>query len=106
MPKALVRKMHRLGVSPAKWLTVSPKFLDDYHDLERRLEAKTARVEWQSSGIRMLHDEIATLEARLAMLPAMQDTEVKQRITQLEADLALREAIEGMDSILREGELT
>ena len=73
-------------------------------DMRRALEAKTARVEWQSGGILMLHDKIATLEARLATQPAMQDTADKQRITHLEADLARLELM--VDSMLREGELT
>lgn len=92
--KAQVREMHRLGVEPSRYLRRVPVSLDDYRDLERRLQAKAARVQWQSGGIKMLHDQIATLTARLATFPAMQESEVKQRVTRLEAEQALRDAVE------------
>ena len=96
LPKALVKRMRLLGVDPHKYLTAAPVSLDDYKALERRLEAKVMRVEWQSGGIRMLHDEIATLKAQIETMGAMQDLELKQRVAQLEADLALHEAVEAV----------
>ena len=92
LPKALVRKLHRLGVDPARYLTATPVSLDAYHALERQLDAKTQRVLWQSSGIKQLQVEAATLRALLATQPAMQDTEVLKRIAQLETDQVLHEA--------------
>lgn len=89
LPKALARKLHRLGISPAHYLTTAPVSLDDYRALERRLEAKVQRVEWQSSGIAKLQE---------------QNTIQDQRITQLEADQARLELM--MDSMLREGDLS
>ena len=45
LSKALLRKLSRSGIDPARYLTTVPVSLDDYRDLERRLEAKTQRVE-------------------------------------------------------------
>lgn len=92
LPKSMVRELARLGVRPERWLRGRPVSLGDYRGLQRRLEAKEARVEWQSSGIRMLHQEIARLKALLATQPAMQDTAIAARVTQLEAEQALHEA--------------
>lgn len=94
LPKALVRRLHRLGVSPARYVQRVPVSLDDYRNLERKLDAKTQRVEWQSGGIRQMHQEIARLRAVLATQAAMGDMVLAQRITQLEAAMALREARE------------
>ena len=92
LSRALVKRMHRLGVNPERYLTAAPVSLGDYRDLERRLAAKVRRVEWQSSGIKGLQDELATLKALLATQPAMQDTEILKRIAQVEAEQALLRA--------------
>lgn len=97
MPRALVRKLHRLGVNPARYLRVGSVSLDDYRDLKKGYDAKVARVEWQSSGMRMLHERIATLEARLATQPAMEDTEIMRRLAAVEVDQALHEAEHGLE---------
>ena len=55
----------------------------------RTLEAKRSRVEWQSGGIRGLHDDVATLKATVSMLQFQLQQGDGSRITQLEADLAL-----------------
>lgn len=56
-------------------------------------DAKAQRVEWQSGGIRMLHDEIATLKAeRDMLLSQLQGDTTAQRLTQLEAELTLMQA--------------
>ena len=63
----------------------------------RTLEAKRSRVEWQSGGIKMLHNDIATLTAERDMLLAqLQGDTTAQRLTQLEADAALRDAQENL----------
>ena len=85
MPQAMVRKLRRLGVNPTRYLTAAPVSLDGYRDLERRLEAKIARVEWQSSGIQKLQGEVAAHS---------------ERIMQLEGDLARLEAL--CDTLIRE----
>ncbi|MDP2661819.1 MAG: hypothetical protein Q8R28_13910 [Dehalococcoidia bacterium] len=97
--KALVRKLARLGIKPERYLGAVPVSLDDYRDLERRLQAKMERVEWQSGGIRMLREENARLQALLATQPAMQDPwrEHSTRIAQMEFDLARLEAVFGED---------
>ena len=98
LPKSLARKLSMLGLRPERWLRGRPVSLDDYRDLERRYEAKAAHVEWQKGGIRMLHEEIATLRALLATQPAMQELSLAQRITQLEAEQALACAEEPQES--------
>ena len=92
LPKALVRRLRRQGIAVGRYLTNQPVSLDDYRAQGRLLEAKIARVEWQSSGIVGLHQEIATLRARLATLPAMQDALVLQRLAEVEAEAALHQA--------------
>ena len=92
LPKAMVRRLQRLGVDPGRYLTMAPVSLGDYHALERAYAARTARVEWQSGGIRGLQAEITTLKALVATLPAMQDDGVRQRLIQLETQQALHEA--------------
>ena len=85
LPKALVRRLHRAGIQVSRYLTASPVSLGDYQDLERRLEAKVQRVEWQSSGIQRLQERIDTVE---------------QVNIQLQVDLARLELM--MDSMLWE----
>lgn len=92
LPKSMVRELARLGVRPERWLRGRPVSLDDYRGLQRRLEAKEKRVEWQSGGIAMLHQEIARLRALLATQPAMQDSAVMARVAKIEAEQALHEA--------------
>ena len=95
MPKAVVRRLRRLGISPSRYLTTAPVGLEEHWAVKRELAARSQRVEWQSGGIRMLRAEIATLKALLATLPAMQDTEIKQRLIALETQQALHEAEHG-----------
>ena len=81
-----------MRIDPERYMTVAPVSLDDHRDLQRRYEAKAARVEWQSGAIAMLHEEIRTVQAMLATMPAMQDTEILKRLAILEAEQALHEA--------------
>ena len=97
LSKAQARQMARLGVSPIRQLTGRPVSLDDYRALKREFKAKAARVEWQSGGIAMLRGELARAKALLAMLPAMQETELMRRVAQVEAELALHEARERVE---------
>lgn len=93
LSKAEVRRLHRLGVSPARYLTGRRVTLDEYRDLQRQLDAKVQRIQWQSSGIRTLHEEIATLKATIETIKAIDpNAEVLQRVVQLEAERALQEA--------------
>ena len=96
LPKSLVRLLQAKGIDPTKY--VSEVSLSDYRDLKRQLEAKIARVEWQSGGIRGLQEEIRTLEAfvqtQASFLHDEQVIAVTQRVAQLEADFALHEAVE------------
>ena len=92
MPKALVRRLYAQGIDPTRYLATVPVSLDDYRALERTLDARTQRVEWQSGGIRMLRGELETLKATIATMPAMQDSEVLQRLIQVEAGQVLHEA--------------
>lgn len=85
LSKALRRRLGRSGISPERYLTSLPVSLEDYRALERTLTAKVARVEWQSSGIAKLQQEMAI---------------EKQRTTQLEGDLARLEVM--LDSLLAE----
>ena len=91
LSRALIRSLRAHGISPERYISAVPVSLDSYRALQRRLEAKEQRVQWQSSGIRVLQQELAQLRARLATLPAMQDTETLQRIAQLEAGQVLHE---------------
>jgi uncharacterized coiled-coil protein SlyX len=54
----------------------------------RLLEAKKARVAWQSSGIRGLHDDIATLKAEMELFKSQLQTVESQRIAALSYKLA------------------
>lgn len=78
LPSATVRRLRRQGLTITRALVMPKPTLEDYRDLERRQEAKAARVKWQSGGIRMLREQIATMEARVAVL--------QQRVTLLEAE--------------------
>ncbi|MAH48032.1 hypothetical protein CMI37_19575 [Candidatus Pacearchaeota archaeon] len=98
LPKSEVRRLQAMGIDPEKH-NVSPGVnLDDYRDLKRQLGAKTARVEWQSSGIRKLHEEITSLAAWMETYKAFAEDRdmdaLRKRVTLLEADYALRKAIE------------
>lgn len=53
----------------------------------RDREALKARIEMQSGGIKGLRSQVATLEAWIATLPAMQDRELSEKIGQLTAQL-------------------
>lgn len=88
LPSATVRRLRRQGLNITRALASLPVTMDDYHALERRLAAKAARVEWQSSGIRILRDQVATLEARIATLPAMEDTEIRAQLLVTQQALA------------------
>jgi len=98
LPKALVRRLHAQGIDVQRWVKSVPVSLDDYRARGRLLEAKSLRIEWQSSGIRGLHQKIAELEGTISMMRAMGNSEDKQRIMQVEADLARLEVM--MDSML------
>ena len=91
LPKALIRKLRATGIDPSRYLTVLPVSLADYRDLERRLEMKIQRVEWQSSGIATLRAEVETLKANDLERQAQIDLLLKRQ-TLLEADMALRDA--------------
>ena len=94
LPAAEVRRLRRQGLNITRALLAPAVTLDDYRDLGRRLEAKAARVEWQSGGIRTLRDEIATWQARYATLEASLVSERVQaaRLTALEVAQAVHEA--------------
>lgn len=98
LPKSMVRELQKKGINVTRWLTARPVSLDDHRDLERELEAKKQRVEWQSSGIKGLQEEIRVLRAKVEMLPAMQDQVVLKRLAVLEGEVALHEA----EHVLRE----
>lgn len=83
-----VRRLRSQGLTITKALLRPSVTLDDYRGLERRLEAKAWRVEQQRSDNGKLRDQVLTLQARLATLPAMEDTETKKRLTLVEAELA------------------
>ena len=51
--------------------------------------AKEQRIAWQSSGIKLLHGDVATLHATVSMLQVQLQQGDGSRLTQLEADLAL-----------------
>lgn len=94
LPKSLVRRLGKQGITVRRYLSVRPVSLDDYGDLKRRLEAKEARVEWQSGGIKELRDEIATLTAKLGMLQVQLETDqvavLQRRVALLEAEQVVR----------------
>ena len=98
MPKAFVRRLAAQGTTPMRYLGAIPVSLDDYRAQGRLLEAKNARVEWQSSGIRMLHQKTAALEGTISMMRTMDNSQEKQRIMLLEANQTLREAQEVYDA--------
>lgn len=60
LPKSLVRLMRAQGIDPTKH--VAQVSMEEYRDLKRTLDAKTARVEWQSGGIARLQTELANLQ--------------------------------------------
>ena len=76
----------------------------------RRLEAKRARVEWQSGGIKMLHNEIATLKAeRDTLRSVLSDDKVTylekvygERIAALSYEVAQLQAESIMGEITKE----
>ena len=85
LPKAFVRRLNAQGITPLRYLGVVPVSLDDYRAQQRLLDAKIARVEWQSSGIQKLqaqvegHSErIMLLEGDLARLEAMMDSVIME----------------------------
>ena len=88
VPKALAKRLSKAGIDICRYITAVPVSLDDYRDLERRLAAKAARVEWQSSAIARLH-------ALLAAQPAMQDEAIQVRLARLETEVALTSAVLG-----------
>lgn len=92
LPKRVVKALKAVGVDPGRYKLSPDVTLAAYRDLERTLAAKVARVEWQSGGIKVLHDDVATLKATLETLTAHLQTSESQRITQLEANQALHEA--------------
>lgn len=93
LSKAEVRRLRRLGVSPGRYLTGQRVTLDEYRDLQRQLDAKVQRIQWQSSGIRLLHDEIATLLATIEVMKSVTQSDTNAlRITALEAEMAVLQA--------------
>ena len=92
LSRSEVRRLHKLGVSPAGFLRGARVSLDEYRDLQRQLEAKVLRVQWQSGGIKMLQEENATLRATIETIKATDAGELAlQRVVQLEATRALEE---------------
>lgn len=94
LPKSLVRRLHKQGINVTRWAAARPVSLDDYRELQRELDAKAARVEWQSGGIRMLHEQAAVLQARLDTLAASvkadpETLKLAKRVTILEAEKVL-----------------
>ena len=89
-----VRRLRRQGINIVKRFLAPAVTLDDYRDLGRRLDAKAARVEWQSGGIKALRDELATWQARYATLEASLVSERVQaaRLTALEVAQAVHDA--------------
>ena len=63
LSRALIRSLRAHGISPERYISAVPVSLDSYRALQRRLEAKEQRVQWQSSGIRVLQQELAQLRA-------------------------------------------
>ena len=87
LPASEVRRLRRQGINITRRFLAPAVTLDDYRDLGRRLEAKAARVDWQSGGIRQLRGQVATLQARIDTLPAMQERELSEKIGQLNSQL-------------------
>ena len=92
LPRGLARRLRGMGLDPARHILLPSITQADYRDLERRLNAKTQRVEWQSGGIQMLHGEIARLKALLATQPAMQDAALERRVEAVAAKVLIHEA--------------
>lgn len=95
LPKKLVRLLKAIGINPRKAHLADAVTLEAYRNLQRAYDAKAQRVEWQSSGIRGLWEQVATLKAELDTLrSALETDQVAQlaaRVVQLEADQVLRE---------------
>ena len=100
LPRAEARRLKALGVDPGAYqrrLGRPGPSLEDYRALERAMDAKAARVQWQSGGIAMLRREVAVLAAvnetlREALRLDAPATALAARITLLEAERVLREA--------------
>ena len=84
--KAQVVALLRAGVPPER--IGKPETLRQrIRWLLRDRDALKARIEWQSGGIRMLRDQLATLQARFDTLPAMQERELSAQIGHLNTQL-------------------
>ena len=101
LPRSEARRLKALGLDPVAYFQRRQQrpapSLDDYRALERALDAKAQRVEWQSGGIAMLRREVATLTAvnetlREALRLDAPATALASRVTLLEAERVLREA--------------
>ena len=89
LPRRLVRALRAAGIDPEK-VSASPAVSEEaFKDLLRTLDAKEQRIAWQSSGIKLLHSDVATLKATVSMLQVQLQQGDGSRLTQLEADLAL-----------------
>lgn len=93
LSKRVARSLRAAGIDPMRLGLVAVS-VSDYRALERTLAAKVARIEWQSGGIKMLHEEIATLKATMETMRSQLQSGESQRIMQLEAQQALQEARE------------
>lgn len=82
LPKRVVRYLRTAGINPARLGIAQAVSMSKYRDLDGTLDAKIQRIEWQSGGIKMLHDEIATLKAKMETIVA-QDLFLEERVVAL-----------------------